>query len=115
MSEELSQAMSDTIKALTKESFDNLKNKTFSIHANTAIHALELIEVADRGSAPPPDPKLGEFRAPFSLLFKAEKDLNLEQGAYRFENEELGGVNLTMTSVLVEKYADIPLYEVIFV
>ena len=69
-------------------------NQSFTLYSDETDHQLELIEVTrlhDGHDATAP--------AAFSIVFRADKDLLLNQGTYRMNNQALGELDIFIVPI----------------
>lgn len=83
------------LQTLTCETFSQYLNKTFRIHTDSAIVDAELIEASTVGQA---DEEQGR-RAPFSVIFRTDKEQLFGQGVFRIEAEGFGEAELFLVPI----------------
>lgn len=98
---------------LNSAAFGARLNETFRLSAPDAKDSetveIELVDVRGlKGDTPRDD------RSPFSLLFRGPEGLALEQAIYRFENDEMGAMDLFLVCVGPDSEDRRMRYEVIF-
>ena len=109
MSEDLSRSASE----LNAEAFRSQLNQPFRLSApgteDSEEVVIELVDVAGlKGDTSRED------RSPFSLLFRGPEGVALEQAIYRFENDEMGLMDLFVVCVGPDPDDKRMRYEVIF-
>ncbi len=81
---------------LTKETFAECLNQTFTVHvAEGEPFETELVEVQEL-VAPDDD---SDRRQPFSLIFRGPAKMVLQQGVFHLENETLGELDLFLVTI----------------
>ncbi len=103
------------LNKVTSADFSAHLNQAFKIHYHSTnvldaqlILEVELIEVTEfsEKSAGP------SKRRPFSILFRAPKDINLPQGIYQVEHEKMGTLELFLVPIMPDENGN--LYEAVF-
>lgn len=83
------------LEMLTRDLFARYLHQDFTIHLDSGVVGLTLIEANPLGSAG----GHGAGRAPFSLIFRGPSAPVLPQAIYRLEQEEMGGVEIFLVPV----------------
>lgn len=105
--------LAETAVDLNADAFRARVNETFRLSApgieDSETVEIELVDVRGlKGDTPRED------RSPFSLLFRGPEGLALEQAIYRFENDEMGAMDLFLVCVGPDPDDKQMRYEVIF-
>lgn len=100
----------EALRKLSAGAFRARVDETFRIHfADGESIDTELVEVSGlKGDTPRED------KSPFSLLFAGPEGAALEQGIYRFENDEMGSLDLFLVTVGPDPDDGLMRYEVVF-
>lgn len=100
--------MSDRLGQLTHGEFVAHLNEPFQLRSDGATHELRLVEanaLAAPGDAP-------ARRAPFSLVFRGPRSVQLTQQIHRLEHPALGVLELFLVPIAPDALG--PRYEAIF-
>ena len=96
------------LESLTHVQFDECLNQTFRVRLDSSYLDFELIKVDKLGSGDPG----GSQRQPFSLMFRAMKEVNLPQRIYRMEHEAMGTLDIFIVPIGADDSG--MLYEAVF-
>ena len=82
-----------SLREITVEDFSDVLGAEFRLKTETGQSlSVELIEAEPLGSG-------GVRRRPFSIVFRAPRQVRLTQGIYKLQHSRLGSMNLLMTPV----------------